>query len=291
MDFPVPKWEAPVIMAPEGIRIDPLLELIVQRPIPKDIGCPYCGSQNVNCISRETTLLDAGEEEDTNHTRWRSECRECNRQFMKHRRQGHYWYTAYCAGETRDVIKGVPTCWETYTLTCAECGGPVNRYYTKQDGITPDEPSAETRIFFRCEHCPAQCEYPTYVWFPDPSTPVHNLQRDPNVVVIDGVPCYQVLNLEGIRKADLKDAPERKLYYLLVVFGDLDPEMMGPFESEEERDQEAVRQRKADPSENNGIYWMDFDVNKMPNESGEGGEDNVEIGAYTSSWLNGEEDG
>lgn len=43
-------------------------------------------------------------------------------------------------------------------------------------------------------------------------------------------------------------------YYLLVIHGDVEPELMGPFDSSEERDQAARNHRKEDPNMNDGLF-------------------------------------
>ena len=43
-------------------------------------------------------------------------------------------------------------------------------------------------------------------------------------------------------------------FYALIIEGDVEPELIGPFETEEERDSAAQRHRDNDPEKRDGIY-------------------------------------
>ena len=52
--------------------------------------------------------------------------------------------------------------------------------------------------------------------------------------------------------------PEKQ-FHLVVVYGDVDPLIMGPFEDEESRDQRAI-QLKRQHGDDHGIYMLDWKV-------------------------------
>jgi hypothetical protein len=45
-------------------------------------------------------------------------------------------------------------------------------------------------------------------------------------------------------------------YYLFVTWGDVSPEILGPFATEAERDAKAKELRKDDPAMKNGIFML-----------------------------------
>jgi hypothetical protein len=49
---------------------------------------------------------------------------------------------------------------------------------------------------------------------------------------------------------------EKTPYYLLTVIGDVEPELAGPFSTEDERDA-AARAHKAENGDKDGIFWLD----------------------------------
>jgi len=63
-------------------------------------------------------------------------------------------------------------------------------------------------------------------------------------------------------------------YYLMVVVGDVEPEIKGPFFTTEERDAAAKAHRKQDPEMNDGVYTLDVDA-----DSG------VKVGAYAGGFF------
>lgn len=73
-----------------------------------------------------------------------------------------------------------------------------------------------------------------------------------------------------------KSGEGKKAFYVEVVHGDVEPELLGPFRSELARDMEAKRQRQTvDPTGENGIFWLDL-VDGKPS-----------VGPYTGGFLNG----
>ncbi len=67
-------------------------------------------------------------------------------------------------------------------------------------------------------------------------------------------------------------------YFVVFVWGDVDPSLEGPFETEDERDAKA-REIRRNEGDENGIYWLDL------TESGK-----LEVGPYTGGFLDDEED-
>jgi hypothetical protein len=44
------------------------------------------------------------------------------------------------------------------------------------------------------------------------------------------------------------------IFYLLQIHGDVDPELHGPFKTQQERDDKARALRRDDPEKENGLY-------------------------------------
>lgn len=65
-------------------------------------------------------------------------------------------------------------------------------------------------------------------------------------------------------------------YYVIIVYGDIEPDLHGPFNTSEEQDIRAKELRKDNPED--GIYWLSI---------GEDGE--PEIGAYSGGFFEEEE--
>jgi len=70
-------------------------------------------------------------------------------------------------------------------------------------------------------------------------------------------------------------------YYIIYVWGDVEPNLSQPFETSEARDEDARRMRRDDTEENgegySGIYWMDVIDEK------------ISVGSYSGNFF-GEED-
>lgn len=50
------------------------------------------------------------------------------------------------------------------------------------------------------------------------------------------------------------------VFYLLKVEGDVEPELLGPFPDETERDEKAIELRRADPEGHNGLFALTADL-------------------------------
>ena len=46
-------------------------------------------------------------------------------------------------------------------------------------------------------------------------------------------------------------------YYLLHIWGDVEPAVLGPYETEKNRDRKARKLRLKDPENHNGIFMLD----------------------------------
>jgi hypothetical protein len=66
-----------------------------------------------------------------------------------------------------------------------------------------------------------------------------------------------------------------KTFWLVFVWGDIEPEAKGPFETETERDEAAFKLR--DEEGDHGIFWLDV-TDGAP-----------EIGAYSEGFFDGDE--
>lgn len=65
-------------------------------------------------------------------------------------------------------------------------------------------------------------------------------------------------------------------YYLIAVWGDVEPEILGPFTTTEERDMEATRFRNEEGDEH-GLYPLDI----------RGNVEVIEISAYSGGFFGG----
>ena len=65
-----------------------------------------------------------------------------------------------------------------------------------------------------------------------------------------------------------------KTYYVLIVLGDIEPELRGPYRDAEDRDLAAKQHRKRDVSENDGIFWLDVGEHGKP-----------EVGSYSGGFF------
>lgn len=53
-------------------------------------------------------------------------------------------------------------------------------------------------------------------------------------------------------------------FYVLEVVDDLEPQLHGPYVTEEERDQQAVQLRREDPRKRNGLFWLNVSTAAAP---------------------------
>lgn len=148
--------------------IDSLLALVKNKPlIESKPTCPFCDSTDlIKHDTRQTTLGGIGKG-NPNHFWEYTSCTQCQSSFLREHKDGNVWYTQ----EDR-VLKGIPSCYENYILTCAGCDGDVRRRYTQLDGETPlvngvmrSGPDGKNyRCFFSCDECGVGIEYPNEYW-------------------------------------------------------------------------------------------------------------------------------
>ncbi len=111
-----------------------LQDIVTQRPIseaPTDPSrCPYCESTDTKVVRRYSTLLGFSGPVNTNHQWYESLCSGCKRLYTREVKGLNVWYTPYrdrdSVGDPQ-VLKGLPSCFESYQYTCAKCSGPVLR--------------------------------------------------------------------------------------------------------------------------------------------------------------------
>jgi len=65
----------------------------------------------------------------------------------------------------------------------------------------------------------------------------------------------------GRRYLELVDEQEIVAFYVVFIFGDVDPMVYGPFATAEERDQKARELRGTHGRDEGGIYWLDKHTN------------------------------
>ncbi|MGB7537764.1 MAG: hypothetical protein WBM17_04425 [Anaerolineales bacterium] len=68
-------------------------------------------------------------------------------------------------------------------------------------------------------------------------------------------------------------------HYLVVVAGDVEPSLWGPYPSPEARDQAAKDHRRDDPDKEDGLYTLEINAKGKP-----------EIGSYSGGDLDGDEE-
>lgn len=111
-----------------------LADIVVERPDPtlqRQTVCPLCGSDNVDELGETQTLAGSN-----NHHWIRCICFSCKEAFSHEFTAGderfgikpNHWYT-----KNGKVLRGAPTCFESYTYTCEHCGGDVKRHYFHLD--------------------------------------------------------------------------------------------------------------------------------------------------------------
>lgn len=118
-----------------------LLDIVRERPLtelPTDPAhCPYCESTNVKVRSRTSTLVGFTGPVDNNHQWHESECERCETLYTREIKGLNVWYTPYRYRDGTSappVLKGIPTCFESYQYTCAKCSGPVLRTHRDRAG-------------------------------------------------------------------------------------------------------------------------------------------------------------
>ena len=67
--------------------------------------------------------------------------------------------------------------------------------------------------------------------------------------------------------------------YLVIIHGDVEPELVGPFNDEDERDNRAIKHRKSDPAKEDGLFTLDIDETGIPS-----------IDAFAAGYLDDDDD-
>jgi hypothetical protein len=154
---------------------NPLLGLIVQRPLPRRQKpprfCPACLSAELDWGMTYRTLLGwSGEGDDPNHATTSVRCRTCGAGSLFESKSGNHWVSVVRErGDDPHVVAGAHNCFEACTYDCAHCGGIVSRRYAELDGSPLRGCGLETRridgkwvrqyrTFWRCEECEQEVE-------------------------------------------------------------------------------------------------------------------------------------
>jgi len=153
------------------MRCESLLGFIRQSPMAAAVrpACPSCNADSWTVLETLTTLV--GGPEGINHeTRW-CVCL-CGAQFEVHSKAKVQWVT----DSHGRVYAGVPSCFESYILTCIACGGDVKRRYTDLSGtalvsslcttIDKGKSIKQYRVFWKCLKCNKELETDYDHWSP-----------------------------------------------------------------------------------------------------------------------------
>lgn len=82
------------------------------------------------------------------------------------------------------------------------------------------------------------------------------------------------VTVEEWRQQSKEEETSKKQFYTIFVWGDVEPEIFGPFDTEEERDEKSHEIRRKEGSDEGGLYML--------NVSASG---NLEVGAYTGGFF------
>lgn len=115
-----------------------LEEVVSNRALEERRGdgptCPDCGKKDgLKETSHTCTLVGSMiRGHDPNH-HWVGYTCSCGSRFIREYKEENVWYT-------RDtyVLKGKPSCFETYIYSCIRCSRPVFRTHLKLDGSPTD---------------------------------------------------------------------------------------------------------------------------------------------------------
>lgn len=145
------------------------LSLVRERPLDErpseNPTCPFCRGRHLDRLDSRTTLLGGGDrtiDGDPNHVWTTFRCHDCFQQFVRETKSGNTWYT-------RDgrVLRGLPSCFESYIYHCATCGGDVMRRNVDKDGVevmylitdnVNGRPVRRYRTLYACAGCHAEVE-------------------------------------------------------------------------------------------------------------------------------------
>ena len=135
--------------------------IIKERPdnslLYSKVICPFCNSEDVHCYDEISTL--AG---NNNHYGSYYNCNSCQKKFIREKKLNNVWYTDL---KTKQVLKGIPSCFEQYYYTCSKCEGKVYVKHLKLDSddivetmLTifdkkVDKYIKQYRTFYICEKC------------------------------------------------------------------------------------------------------------------------------------------
>lgn len=145
-----------------------LQDIVTQRPIseaPTDPSrCPYCESTDTKVVRRYSTLLGFSGPVNTNHQWYESLCSGCKRLYTREVKGLNVWYTGERTqdGAAPQVLRGLPSCFESYKYTCSKCSGPVLRVHRDRAGNPTTSLSSSTidgvwvrhyTIHYNCTQC------------------------------------------------------------------------------------------------------------------------------------------
>ena len=98
------------------------------------------------------------------------------------------------------------------------------------------------------------------------------------MVTVDGdAVCFEVPDEVTFGAGDNAQAlgpdedPSARRFYLLVIHGDVEPEVRGPFERAQLRDEAAREHRSSDPDKDDGLYRLDVSAAGSPSVAAYGG--------------------
>jgi len=146
----------------QNISWNEFLNLVTQKEeihlSPDYPHCPFCNSDELEFCKREETLVASYGIYDSNHHWIHYKCKKCNELFImeyngcnnaKPLPRYNVWYT-----QCKKVLKGIPTCFESYLYTCRYCGGNVQRQSEDEiDVINYYNCHTKPKIIFKCLNC------------------------------------------------------------------------------------------------------------------------------------------
>jgi len=145
------------------------LDIVKERPdkslkIKKPF-CPYCNSRDLEKKDHIQTLVA---QEEYNHHWVHFYCNNCREIFHMEYLGKNIWYTV-----NGKILRGIPTCFESYIYTCLKCGKDVKRHhidkvtgqnaYILSTNLETGEKSYRTE--FGCNNCNTSVESENdYYW-------------------------------------------------------------------------------------------------------------------------------
>jgi len=191
------------------------LTLVTERPDESlkidEYFCPYCESEDVSTKCNGMTCVGGGG--DANHVWTSVDCHNCGKQSTHEHIDYNTWYTeGFRNNGVRKIVRGIPSCFESYIYTCSHCGGDVTRNYLELDSDKPVEclhkkPNVngswenQYRIVFKCESCKENITSDIEQWYkgceskPKPRKPSDGklrkgwvIQEEIGIVIINPAP-------------------------------------------------------------------------------------------------------